>query len=187
MSDLANPGPRAGTIWRMVEAQHRVSTMKLIDDADEQHTLEELLDASKPPVPAECASLHYLLFTPFRYEARADSRFRRAGATPPVFYAAEQVDTAVAEITFWRLLFFPRKPGNPVAVEPARTDRLCRGATRSIDASTSRRRLTSRARSSGAIRPITGLATPSPMRRATMRRVGDPVEVGARSGAKEST
>ena len=106
MSDLANPGPRAGTIWRMVEAQHRVSTMKLIDDADEQHTLEELLDASKPPVPAECAGLHYLLFTPFRYEARADSRFRRAGATPPVFYGAEQVDTAVAEIAFWRLLFF---------------------------------------------------------------------------------
>ena len=118
MSDLANPGPRAGTIWRMVEAQHRVSTMKLIDDADEQHTLEELLDASKPPVPAECAGLHYLLFTPFRYEARADSRFRRAGATPPVFYAAEQVDTAVAEIAFWRLLFFLESPGTPWPSNP---------------------------------------------------------------------
>ena len=92
--------------------------MKLIDDADEQHTLEELLDASKPPVPAECAGLHYLLFTPFRYEARADSRFRRAGATPPVFYAAEQVDTAVAEIAFWRLLFFLESPGTPWPSNP---------------------------------------------------------------------
>ena len=102
----------------MVEAQHRVSTMKLIDNADEQRTLEELLDASKPVVPNACAGLHYLLFTPFRYEARADSRFRRAGMTPAVFYAAEQVNTAVAEIAFWRLLFFIESPGTPWPSNP---------------------------------------------------------------------
>ena len=95
----------------MVEAQHRVSTMKLVDDFDEQRTLEELLDASKPPVPAECRHLNYLLFTPFRYAARGDSRFRRAGQTPGVFYAAERIETSVAEVAFWRLLFFIESPG----------------------------------------------------------------------------
>lgn len=114
----SNPGPRAGTVWRLVEAQNRVSTMKLVDDLDEQQTLEELLDATKPPVPAECQHLHWLLFTPFRYEARSDSRFRRAGRTPGVFYAAEGVETAVAEIAFWRLLFFLESPGTPWPVNP---------------------------------------------------------------------
>ena len=84
--------------------------MKLVDDADEQRVLEELLDESKPPVPADCAHLHYLLFTPFRYEARSDSRFRRIGATPPAFYASEAVSTAITEIAFWRLLFFAESP-----------------------------------------------------------------------------
>ena len=119
MSDgTANPGPRQGEIWRVVEAQHRIATMKLVDDAEEQRTLEELLDASKPPVPPACRHLHWLLFTPFRYEARADSRFRRAGPTPPVFYAAEAVATAVAEIAFWRLLFFAESPGTPWPANP---------------------------------------------------------------------
>lgn len=92
--------------------------MKLVDDADEQRVLEELLDDSKPPVPAECAHLHYLLFTPFRYEARSDSRFRRAGATPPAFYASEAVSTAIAEIAFWRLLFFAESPQTPWPANP---------------------------------------------------------------------
>ena len=119
MSDgTANPGPRQGEIWRVVEAQHRIATMKLVDDAGEQRTLEELLDGSKPPVPPACRHLHWLLFTPFRYEARADSRFRRAGPTPPVFYAAEAVATAVAEIAFWRLLFFAESPGTPWPANP---------------------------------------------------------------------
>ena len=115
---LPNPAPRAGTVWRLVEAQNRISTMKLVDDLDEQHTLEELLDATKPPVPAECQHLHWLLFTPFRYEARSDSRFRRSGRTPGKFYTAEAVETAVAEIAFWRLLFFVESPGTPWPVNP---------------------------------------------------------------------
>ena len=115
---LPNPGPRQGTVWRLVEAQNRISTMKLVDDLDEQQTLEALLDATKPPVPAECQHLHWLLFTPFRYGAHSDSRFRRSGRTPGVFYAAEAAKTAVAEITFWRLLFFVESPGTPWPVNP---------------------------------------------------------------------
>ena len=105
----------AGSAWRVVEAQHRVSTMKLVDTLDEQAVLEDLLEGTKPHVPQECRHLHYLLFTPFRYGAPypIGSRFRRAGLTPGVFYASETVRTAVAEMAFHRLLFYADSPGTP--------------------------------------------------------------------------
>jgi hypothetical protein len=107
--------PLAGWCWRIVEAQHRISTLKLVDTLAEQARLEELLEASKPPLPPECAQLHYLLSTPFRYGAPypTGSRFRRAGLTAGVFYASKTVITAVAEAAFHRLLFFADSPGTP--------------------------------------------------------------------------
>src|SRR5512144_2874589 len=92
----------AGAAWRVVEAQHRVSTMKLVDTLAEQSLLESLIDATKPPLTPECTPLHYLLSTPFRYGAPypSGSRFRRAGFTPGVFYASRTVATAVAELAF---------------------------------------------------------------------------------------
>lgn len=114
MSEPAgDPGPEGGLVWRFVEAQHQASTMKLVDDPDEQATLEALLDESKPPVPDPCRRLHYLLFTPFRYPSHGGSRFRRAGRTPAVFYAAERIETAAAEVAFHRLLVFADSPGTP--------------------------------------------------------------------------
>src|SRR5690606_19971163 len=82
--------PARGTCWRIVEAQHHVSTAKLTDSAEEQMRLEELIEGSKPPIPEGCRGLHYLLFTPFRYGAAypRGSRFRRAGMTPGVYYAS---------------------------------------------------------------------------------------------------
>ncbi|HXG89245.1 MAG TPA: RES family NAD+ phosphorylase [Vicinamibacterales bacterium] len=105
----------AGQCWRVVEAQHIVSTMTLVDTLAEQQLLEQLLDESKPPVPPECRHLHYLLSTPFRYGAPypSGSRFRRAGLTLGVFYASQQVTTAVAEMAFRRLLFFAESPDTP--------------------------------------------------------------------------
>jgi hypothetical protein len=105
----------AGKCWRVVEAQHIVSTMALVDTIQEQQLLEHLLEASKPPVPPECRRLHYLLATPFRYGAAypAGSRFRRAGLTPGVFYASQTVATAVAEMAFRRLLFYAESPQTP--------------------------------------------------------------------------
>lgn len=105
----------AGTCWRLVEAQHRVSTLKLVDSVDEQEMLEDLIQASKPSLPPECHHLHYLLSTPFRYGAvyPTGSRFRRAGLTEGVFYAAEAPETAVAEVAFYRLLFYAESPGTP--------------------------------------------------------------------------
>ena len=49
----------------MVEAQHQVSTRKLVDSLEEQALLEELIEASKPPNRTG-ARLHVLLSTPDR-------------------------------------------------------------------------------------------------------------------------
>jgi hypothetical protein len=106
--------PAAGACWRLVEAQHRVSTMKLVDTLDEQQLLEEELERIKPPGPPECRHLHYLLATPFRYgRYPGSSRFRREGYSPGVYYASEKVETAVAETVFYRLLFFAESPATP--------------------------------------------------------------------------
>jgi hypothetical protein len=111
----------AGICWRLVEAQHHVSTLKLVDSVAEQALLEELIEGSKPPVPPDCRHLHYLLSTPFRYGAvyPAGSRFRRAGMSEGVFYASETPQTALAEMAFYRLLFFTESPGTPWPSNPA--------------------------------------------------------------------
>ncbi|MDH4063188.1 MAG: RES family NAD+ phosphorylase [Acidobacteriota bacterium] len=105
----------SGRCWRVVEAQHRVSTMKLVDSVAQQDLLERTLEQTKPPVPAGCRHLHYLLSTPFRYGAPypRGSRFRRAGPTRGVFYGSRTPTTAVAEMAFHRLLFFAESPRTP--------------------------------------------------------------------------
>lgn len=110
----------AGRCWRFVEAQHRVSTMKLAGSLADQALLEDVIERSKPLVPAPCRHLHYLLSTPFRYGAPYPhgSRFRRAGLTPGVFYASRTVPTALAETAFHRLRFFAESPETPWPVNP---------------------------------------------------------------------
>jgi hypothetical protein len=100
--------------WRVVEAQHRASTMRLVDTLAEQRVLEDLLEAGKPPLPAEASHLHYLLATPFRYPAPppAGSRFRGIG-DPGVWYGAAAVHTALAEVAYWRLRFLADSPATP--------------------------------------------------------------------------
>lgn len=112
--------PARGKCWRVVEAQHHVSTAKLTDTAEEQTRLEELIEAGKPPVPEACRALHHLLFTPFRYGAAypKGSRFRRAGMTPGVYYASIRPETAIAELSFYRLLFFAESPATPWPANP---------------------------------------------------------------------
>jgi len=89
-------------LWRAVEAQHVASTMALVDSIEEQHALERLLDDTKPPIPAGAAHLHWLLFTPFRYPpAPGGSRFRGPN-DPGVFYGADAIRTACAELGYWR-------------------------------------------------------------------------------------
>lgn len=88
----------------MVEAQHQVSTRKLVDSDAEQLLLEQLIDGAKPP-PRTRATLHYLLATPFRYPPlRHGSRFGRR-SEPGIWYGAETLRTAFAEVAYYRLLF----------------------------------------------------------------------------------
>jgi hypothetical protein len=104
--------PLKADLWRVVEAQHRVSTMRLTDSLDEQALLEDLIEEVKPPLPTGCEGLHYLLFTPFRHAPYPNgSRFRRAGQPEGAFYASEAVETAFAEVAFHRLVFFAASPG----------------------------------------------------------------------------
>lgn len=97
--------PWSAKLWRIVESQHAASTMKLVDTAEEQLTLETLLDESKPPADTHGRRLHYLMATPFRYHPlRGGSRFRKVN-DPGVFYGAERVPTCCAEIGYWRWRF----------------------------------------------------------------------------------
>ena len=90
--------------WRVVEAQHRIATRKLVDSDAEQALLEEILDRHKPPVKVG-GGLHYLLSTPFRYPPlRRGSRFGSRWE-PGLWYGAESQRTAFAEVAYYRLLF----------------------------------------------------------------------------------
>jgi hypothetical protein len=97
----------AASVWRVVEAQFITSTRKLVDSDAEQGLLERLIDGAKPPVPAgpRFEGLHYLLSTPFRHPplrngSRFGTRLERG-----LFYASMQVDTALAEVAYYRLVF----------------------------------------------------------------------------------
>jgi len=113
--------PIAGLLWRVVEHQYTASTRKIVATQDDQDLLEDILEESKPPMPAACRHLDYLLKTPFRYRPTSrGSRFRVPGPGPGVFYAAEQLSTAQAEYTYWRLRFFLASPNTPLPRNEAR-------------------------------------------------------------------
>lgn len=93
--------------WRVVEAQHRTATLRLVDSLAEQEVLEGLIEGQKPPLPSDPSfeRLHYLLATPFRYPplrwgSRFGTRFERG-----LWYGSRAVTTALAEVAYYRLLF----------------------------------------------------------------------------------
>jgi hypothetical protein len=90
--------------WRVVEAQHQVSTRKLVDSTEEQILLEELIDRVKPP-DITGGRLHYLLFTPFRYPplshgSRFGGRHERG-----IWYGSVELRSAFAEVAYYRFVF----------------------------------------------------------------------------------
>ena len=110
-----------GRAWRVVEAQHRNGTRRLVDSDAEQALLESLIDRVKPPAPGgpEFRGLHYLLFTPFRHPPLPHgSRFGTRGERS-LFYASEARETAMAETAYYRLLFLEGTAAKlgPVIVE----------------------------------------------------------------------
>jgi hypothetical protein len=125
--------PWVGTVWRMVEAQHTASTMKIVDNDDEQDLLEKLLEGSKPAQPASAQVLDHLLATPFRYNPlRGGSRFR-AITDPGVFYGAESVRTASAELGYWRWKFLKDAVGLDRLEPVAHTAFSAEVSTRLVD------------------------------------------------------
>ncbi len=96
----------------MVESQFASSTLRLVDNIREHEILEDILEASKPPIPDEAKGLHYLLFSPFRYAHTAmfGTRFRAKG-DPGVFYGAETPRTAACEVGYWRWMFVQDSEG----------------------------------------------------------------------------
>lgn len=99
---------KSARLWRGVEAQHVVSTMKLVDTAAEQAELERILEASKPTAPP---AVHYLIATPFRYPSQYPSRFRPGRALTGIWYGAETVRTACTELGYWRHRFLMDSAG----------------------------------------------------------------------------
>lgn len=103
-----------GRVYRIVEAQHRISTNRLADGPAEQDVIERLVEEAKPDLPAAARDLHYLLGSAFRYGYAKATRFRSAHERPGIFYASEQEATAIAEMAYWRLRFFAASPGMPL-------------------------------------------------------------------------
>jgi hypothetical protein len=109
------------TPWRSVEAQHQVSTRKLVDTLEEQLLLEELINVSKPPDPTH-GRLHYLLATPFRYPplrhgSRFGGRYERG-----IWYGSETLRTTFAEVAFYRLVFLE---GTAAEMDTVSVDLTC--------------------------------------------------------------
>jgi len=88
----------------VVEAQHQVSTRKLVDSAEEQALLEELIDRVKPPDHTG-GRFHYLLFTPFRYPPLPHGSRFGSRQEPGIWYGSVDHRTAFAEVAYYRLLF----------------------------------------------------------------------------------
>lgn len=122
-------------LWRAVEAQHVVSTLRLVGhNAADQLRLESLLETSKPTLPEDAAGADYLIFTPFRYPSDFPSRFRAPGERG-VFYGAEARRTACAEAGYWRWRFFQSNTGLRDRVMPAAPQTVFRArvAANSVD------------------------------------------------------
>ena len=91
-----------------------VSTMRLVDSLEEQRALEIMLDAAKPALSSSLQGLHYLLAAPFRYRPPSPGSRFRGPDDPGVFYGAEEIRTACAEVGWWRWRgFVAEAPGLP--------------------------------------------------------------------------
>ena len=107
-------------IWRIVESQSQSSTLKLTDNLEEQRILEELIEETKPLLPPSANGFSYFISTPFRYSPYPHgSRFRKAGQPEGAYYASMTPETAIAEMAFYRMLFYRQSPDAVLPVNGA--------------------------------------------------------------------
>src|SRR3989338_8732342 len=95
--------------WRIVEAQHVLSSRDIVDSAYEHDILEALIEESKPKISTDKS---YLIFTPFRYPPlKYCSRFGHV-FEPSLWYGSLEVETAFAEVAYYRGLFLNSSEAN---------------------------------------------------------------------------
>jgi hypothetical protein len=97
-------------VWRAMDTQDAVATLRLVDTLDELVVLEQLLANSLPPLPPNSGHLPPLLSTPFRYTSPHPSRFR-AAQSPGLWYGADAPEAACAEVGYWRWRFLMDSQG----------------------------------------------------------------------------
>lgn len=111
----------AGTVLRLVQQQGIDSLGPLVDNLDQLARLEALVEANKPPAPADLRSdgpHHLLLITPFRYPPlRHGSRFG-SRQERGIFYGSRCRQGALVEGAYYGLLFWEGMADKPV--EPIR-------------------------------------------------------------------
>ncbi|MCR9192710.1 MAG: RES family NAD+ phosphorylase [Gammaproteobacteria bacterium] len=117
--------------WRIVEAQHISSSRDLVDTLDEHDVLEDLLESTKPPIGKD---KDYLIFTPFRYPPlNYGSRFGNQ-YEPSLWYGSIELETAFAEVAYYRLQFFQDTAAQLDYIEiPMTAFRTCLQTNRGID------------------------------------------------------
>jgi RES domain len=101
-----------------VESQHLFATRKLVSSDEEQALLEELIEEVKPPAEAS-PTLHYLLFTPFRYPPLPHGSRFGTRAERGIWYGSRGQRTALAEKAYYLLLFLE---GTEADLTPLETD-----------------------------------------------------------------
>ncbi len=100
------PSLLGGVLHRIVESQEQVATRSLVEgDLADQAILEAAIEASKPARPPGTDRFDYLLATPWRYPPlRYGSRFGTRHERS-LFYGAGSASTALAEASYYRVVF----------------------------------------------------------------------------------
>lgn len=98
--------PLSGDVLRLVESQEKVATARIVSSLERQALLEEILERSKPPLPAIGTALHWLLATPFRYPPLLHGSRFGAFSEPSAFYGSWTHDTVFAEGAYYRLVLW---------------------------------------------------------------------------------
>lgn len=96
----------SGELYRLVESQEQIATMKLVDSLEAQSLLEEMLETVKPPLAPGSDRLHYLLYSPFRYPPLQYGSRYGARHEPSLFYGSLTRETVLAESAYYRFVFW---------------------------------------------------------------------------------
>ncbi|VAW46559.1 hypothetical protein MNBD_GAMMA02-1682 [hydrothermal vent metagenome] len=93
----------ANTVFRIVESDLHIATLKITDSLTDQMRLEALIDNIKPKT--NHTNKHYLLTTPFRYPPLKHGSRMGDQAMGSFFYGSLKPETCLVECAYYRFLF----------------------------------------------------------------------------------